>query len=83
MPVRPRRSRRHRRQLTVSDFINLTIGPAGDPSPHLGLLFREHRRRFGPDDWCVRFWEHGIDTRCVNTEPSAAVDNQARPPGCA
>jgi hypothetical protein len=73
MPVRPRRSRRSRNALTLQAFIDLAIGPNGASEHYLGALeaiYREHRRRFDPEHWCVRYWEHGIDDR----EPVEVVE---------
>ena len=84
MPIRPRRSRRHRNALTVSAYVDLSIGPAGEPTPYHELLFVEHRRRFLPGDWCVSF-DQGVDTRgSRSADPADAVELEPHglPPGC-
>jgi hypothetical protein len=43
----------------------LGIGPT-DGSESIEVLrevFLEHRKRFGPDDWAVQYFEHGQDNR--------------------
>ena len=79
MPVRPRRQRQHRLELTRARYLSLAIGPGQHDQEPLELLhevWKEHRYRFGPDSWASQFWEVGHDVRLDD------VYDPASPSGC-
>ena len=61
----------------------LTLGPdpeAGESLEVLKAVYAEHRRRFDPTtDWCVRYFEDGVDQR---GEPVELSDAEVGCPGC-
>ena len=68
MPVRERRARQHRLQLTRAAYLALMIGPEpGDlevtPVERLREIWIEHRSTFPTGSWAVQFWEFGHDLR--------------------
>lgn len=66
MPVRPRRTRNPRLELTLSRFMALTLGvdpEIDEPLKRLIEVFQEHRNRFQSGDWIVELLERGVDTR--------------------
>lgn len=57
-------ARRHRHALMLNTYMDLAIGPRPHEDPEkLRPIFEEHRRRFDDGDWCVEFFEGGIDQR--------------------
>lgn len=75
MPVRRRRTRRHRLALTVGDYIDLSIGPREDTGiERLRGVFEAHRRAFGGDSWAVRYFDHGEDPRAQGTEDERRLE---------
>ena len=81
MPVRPRRRREHRLELTLRRCLALELGPtpldlATEPLERLREVWVEYRARFGPDSWAANYWEHGRDIRLVDPY------NPAVPVGC-
>jgi hypothetical protein len=50
MPVRPRRRRVHRNELTMTDHMALVIGPMGADSEELHRLREVHRLHWGRID---------------------------------
>jgi hypothetical protein len=65
MPMRPRRRRRAQTELTLSRYMDLTIGPGEhhEPVDLLEAVYREHHRRFGSTSWGTQMFVQGIDTR--------------------
>ncbi len=78
MPVRPRRRREHRLELTLRRAVALEIGPTqvdlkADPLETLRLVWVEHRAKFGPSSWASQYWECGHDIRLDDVYDGSAA----------
>lgn len=53
----------------------LTLGAADDEIDALRPIYLEHKERFGPGSWALKFYEHGIDDRPRDDRDAAEVDD--------
>jgi hypothetical protein len=80
MPIRPRRRRSARNQLTLRRYIDLQIGDSGvEPLAVLEAVFLEHRRRFDDESWAAAAFERGERIDLDDLGPDEG--NVGLPPG--
>ena len=80
MPVRKRRRRSHRDELSLERFVVLSIGPMPGvsvedlPIDLLERAFRRHRRRLASGSWAERWFDDGGDDRDGDQDAVRAQD---------